>query len=430
MVDIFLLILFKASIDLVLYNYIIPIYGNDPYLSFGSLSLPKLIISYVLMISIWPCLKVITRDDSPISILVLYFQTVILIIPSLSLSAQELRPLSDALYISLSVLITGLLVHILPKISFPKLPVISIYGIPICGLLISLYVMGGLFFANSSINFDFYKVYSIRSELHEKYLPLYGYLIPWFGNIINITIMLYGFLKHKYSIILIALAIQLLLFGVTNFKSFLFLPFVIAGYVIVRKKISVMRTFILGGLCFINILLLIYYSGEPMGLGIINRALIIPAALSSLYFEYFSLHDYAFMFGSKLGSLFESSYDTNAIYVIAQEYWGQIFSPNVAWMVDAYANLGVPGMLMSIFILSIILKVADSFAVRISQPQIAEALFISIGLVLCSSSLPTALLTHGGLISVIALYWLVYIDGNKDHNYSKVTTRGSIAKCV
>jgi hypothetical protein len=205
--------------------------------------------------------------------------------------------------------------------------------------------------------------------------------------------------------ILVTLSLQFLLFGMTNFKTFLFVPFAIVGLMWTSQRMHFHRAFLIGGPAMICVLLLVD-TISPFGTALLARAYFDPAAMHNLYFEYFSSHPLASLSGEAVGRWLDAPYARFPLQLVADHYLGTDESPNAGWIADAFANFGIIGVFLYGAILALVLRLGDVLAKKISDPGVAEGLMLTPAIVLCSSALGTALLTHGLLVLLAALWVL------------------------
>ena len=403
------LFLFKVLLDIITFFYVIPKYQYEPFLQFGQIDYLRLWLSYVVLFVVWIAIRPVLTKRYPISRLILIVQVVVIVIPFLTLFAQEERRWNEVIYICLPIVLIALFVRISPKIKLPEcdksayLIISIVFACIVVYVLLGLIVTGGL----SRLNFNFYHVYEVRDLLKNNPFPLSGYLISWVAHVINIAFLISGVIRRNWLIIAFAFVIQILIFGMTNFKSFLILPFFVLGFLFLLKRMNFVLSVVFGVNLLILLLICLHFTGEDMGLGLFSRIFIVPAAIHSLYFDYFSSHAPAMMAGTKWASLFGAQYDENIIFIVAKEYWGKEFSPNVGWLGDAFANFGITGAFVITVLFALFLKICDSVANSIQTIGIAESLLFGAAIAFCSSAFSTVLLTHGAGLAVIALWWLV-----------------------
>lgn len=404
-----LLVIYKAILDAALWWTILPVYGSEVFLDYGVLDVNRMGVGYLLLIPLWLAMRLVGfADSNKVSRLVLMVQALFIVVPTLSLFSQSERPIQDIVLIMMGFALVAVFLCLMPRIRIPLPGKLFLSFLIFLALLLFFYVFGGLVVGGglSRLNFNFYNVYEARETYNESRLPMFGYFVSWVAYVINMGFLVFFFLRRKYVGVFVVLVAQVLIFGMTNFKTFLFLPFVILGVLWVVSRFNFERIVIFGASVAVVALTVIGFSGEAMGFGIARRLFFVPSALHTLYFDYFSVNPLAFMSGSGIGGLLNAPYDQSAVFVIAEEFWGRKFSPNVGWLGAAYANFGVLGVLFFSLLLAVYLKVADSIAGRLPALGVAEALFIGPAITLCSSAFNTFLLTHGGILVLVALWVL------------------------
>jgi oligosaccharide repeat unit polymerase len=410
MIELLLLFIYKVALDAAFFGFILPISEGEPYLNYGDLNVERLLLGYVLLPLLWQLIKpVMNPDFHPVSRLILMVQFSIIVLPMFSLFAQVERPTTDLVLILSGFFTVVFLVRWLPGVIVTLPSRNSSYCVIAAGAILMLYVYGGLIATGglSRLNFSFYDVYAFREQFHDSKLPLFGYAIPWVAYIINMAILIYAAENKKFLIIAIVFVLQIMLFGMTNYKAFLFIPFVVITFTLMMRHIEFSKMVFFGGAAAIVLLVIIGVAGEAMGFAIARRVFIVPSALHCLYFEYFSNNPVALLSGTHWAGFFGTApYTETTLQIIAEEYWKKEAGPNVGWMGDAYANFGIKGLFIYAILLSIFLKMADSIAVWIHTPGIVEALFIGPALALCSSAFNSVLLTHGGLV-VLPVLWVL-----------------------
>lgn len=403
------LVVYKAILDSILWWAILPVYGGEVFLDYGSLDAGRMCVGYLLLIPLWLALRLVGGVESNrVSRLVLMVQALLIVVPAFSLYSQSERPIQDIALIVLGFVLVVLFLCVLPRIRIPLPGKMLNFLLIIVAVFLLLYVLGGLAVAGglSRLNFNLYSVYETRDLYVQSRLPMFGYFLSWVVYVVNMGFLVFFSVKRKYVGLIAVLIAQVLIFGMTNFKTILFLPFVVLGVLWAARRFNFERIVLFGAGAIALSLTVIGFSGELMGFGIARRLFFVPSALHTLYFDYFSMNPLALMSGSGIGELLDAPYDQSPVYIIANEYWGKEFAPNVGWLGAAFANFGVLGVLFFSFLLAVYLKAADSIAGYLPFPGIAEALFIAPAFTLCSSAFNTFLLTHGGILVLVTLWVL------------------------
>jgi len=413
MINTFLVLMYKLLLDILFYFYVYPIYGSEPYFAeYGSADFLKWLIASVLTVAIWLFMsRLYSRDTRP-SVFFILVQFFIIIVPSLVLFGMQDRPYFHVLLLCSAFFLLNMIVRLMPNIRIPPPPALLAFGLVAIGLICITYVYIGLISTGgvSRFNFDFYSVYDVREKYKMEMLPWFDYFVPWVAYVINMAFLVYFYSKKIWFLVFLVVVAQLLLFGMTNFKSFLFLPIVVLGIIVVRKYLTQPRLILLGLFASIGAGLVINAAGEDMGMSMVRRVLFVPGALHGLYFDYFSANPSAAMAGTRFAYFFSSHYDVNSIDLIARYFWGTKINPDVGWVGDAFSQFGWAGVIVYTIILAVLLKITDSLATGIPYPhtQKIEGMIVGVAIVLCESALFTTLLTHGFIILLVAFWILSY----------------------
>lgn len=403
-----LLVVAKAALDALFLLYVQPLFGYEPYLTgYGGVSPVKVGLSYVIAVCLWVIMSSVVDERCRASRFVLLTQYLIVVLPCLVLYGLQDRPHRDVVLVSGSLLLVVILVgrnrllHVRP----PSKAIAKILaGL---GLLAIAYVYAGLVASGGlrRLNFDLYAVYEFRKMHSEAVDPGFGYLLPWVAYVIIIAFLTHFAAVRQWRLVLALVAMQLLLFGMTNFKAFLFAPLISVGVILILRRLSLYRAALLGLISMVAAGVVISAAGELMGVSIVRRALFVPAGLHGLYFDHFSQNRPAELSGTRFSTLFQSSYDYDAVGEIGRRYWTDAASPNVGWVGDAYAQFGALGVLAYSIFLALLLRFADSVASKAaSRGVVVEALLVGPTMALSNSALPTVLATHGLGVVLIALW--------------------------
>jgi len=403
---------YKVLIDILFIKYVYPTYSYEPlYNVFGQIQLDRLILGYILLPPVWLGARPVLRSPVfPIGRIIVAVHVLLIVIPSFTLYAQAGRPASYLAWTLLGFFLLILVIRLVPRISVPYPSLHISRWFIASGVLILAYVYtmlilkGGL----DRLNFDLLQVYVYRAAYVENRFPLSGYLVPWTAYVLNMALLVYTFLRRKSVGVLLVLGLQTLLFGMTNFKAYLFLPFWVFGCLQVLPRYSFPRLALLGIISLSAVFWALAARGEILGIGLMNRMVYVPSALAGLYFDYFSTHPPAYMSGSPwIGLLgLRSPYPISSVTIIARTYWGYDFGPNVGWIAWSFANFGWTGIPMVALLLGFYARFADAIARRIHIAGASEALFMGPAIALTNSAPTTFLLTHGGLLVLLVLWVL------------------------
>lgn len=412
-IDALMVTAYKALLDAAFLWCVLPLFGYQ--IQFHGSNQPnysKLLPSYAIVwFSIWFFWRI--KESAIISRFLIFMQIVMILIPFMTLYWILDLPnwhVGMMMLGFLSLITTATFAHPI-KLRPPRKSVRTV--LVVLMILILTYVYIGLIATGGlgRLNFNLRDVYGVRADYVENRLPGFGYFVTWTAYIFNMALFV-TFLKKRdkqrltsYIGVIIVLGLQLLIFGMTNYKAFLFVPFTVLGLIFLAKRMPIQRAVLIGVPVVIASMLILNVLGIEFGAALLGRLFFTPAALHSLYFSYFSVHPYALL-GDTFGPIFGAPYSQSVIQIIAEEYWGRIFSPNVGWIADSYANLGPAGVITYGFMLGILLKIGDGLVGSHVEPGVVEGLMVGPVFALCSSAIGTVLLTHGFLIVLIVLWAL------------------------
>jgi hypothetical protein len=274
----------------------------------------------------------------------------------------------------------------------------------------ALLVSGGI----GRLNFDLSQVYEFRDELELAQFPFASYLIPWQAYVVNMILLAY-FVHRGWKVAALGLlAAQLLLFGMTNYKAFLFAPVLVLGVLwLARSSLQLGWVIVLGAAAVLLAAWGIYLVSDEVLIPAIfvRRLFFVPAELHLWYFDFFSTpgNPFVALSNSVLAAFSPYPYDQPVPLVIGWAYTGAELGANAGWMADAYAQFGFPGMAVFAVLLAVVLRVVDGISAGTSR-QLATAAIAVPAMALVNSGLLTVLLTHGlGLAGL--LLWLLGDDG-------------------
>jgi hypothetical protein len=276
---------------------------------------------------------------------------------------------------------------------------------------IGAYVYAGLIGTGGlgRINFDLRSVYLVREELEETSFPFSGYLISWQAHVINMTFLAIAIWRRRIFVALLIIAAQLLLFGMTNYKSFLFAPVLVVGFFFLTgSRLRLVSGIFFGAVAGILLAQLLYAITDEIMIPsiFVRRLFFTPAELHFWYYQYFSQpdHPHVLLSNSVLSMLSSYPYATPPTSLVSWEFMGVEAGANVGWLADAYMHFGFAGMLAFAVLFAFVLKVVDAASGRVPLAVACGAVAVP-AMAIMNSGLFTALLTHGLLVGTLSL-WL------------------------
>jgi hypothetical protein len=352
-----------------------------------------------------------TRTGASRVIVVVHLVAVIIPLQALVAAQFELARPEFAVCVGLAYLGSLAVAGLVPDVQLPRANERVRALLLIVAVFLSLYTLmsllrsGGL----ARLSFDLSTVYEVREEYVERLGPLVGYLVPWQGLVLNPALMLVGVRRRSPFLVLLALALQLLLFGMTGYRSFVLNPALLLVFYVIgtRRQLTVIA--LAGMLAVIGIALVLYaWLDEPIiPLLLVDRVIVIPAEIHYWYYDFFGVHGQAPLQLSQsiLGPLSIAHYGTPIAEVIGWTYMGSDASANVGLFGDAYANFRFAGCAIFALLFALLLKAVDA-AGRASDPRVAAALLAMPAFQLVNAGLLTTMLTHGLALAILVLWAL------------------------
>ncbi len=370
--------------------------------TFESLSsgLTSLVICYVL---------VFMSDIRPYmpSRYVIHILYIFLLIPFCSFYAVSDIPLWNLVYVSVGFSTFAFVARrgANIKIYKPASSVVSLLlAIAACAtiyLYVGLALKGGV----ARFNLSLTEVYEARADyVNQGRIPLSGYLVSWQGNVLNMGLLTFGLYRKSRNMVLIALFLQLALFALTSFKSFILGPFlVLAVYKYVKSEDF--GRFMLIGSSVLIVLFYIYYliSSDPVLPAIfIRRMYDVPSLLHSYYMDFFSSSEKIKLSNSIFSWIFKYPYNMPVTRVISWRYFGSDFGPNVGFIGDAFAHFGLVGIIIFSAALGFVVKMID-----IMSKDVPVSISVGVSALPAMSLVNSAfltMLTHGMLLSFLMIW--------------------------
>jgi hypothetical protein len=408
-----LILAYKAFLDLVFYYFVNPAFGSEVYFSnFIGSNLCNFICSYFMVMVFWFFFGKVRGRASRFF---LTFQFLIFIVPFCVLFGQLKYPFYFLVPITFGYVTLALLLMYLPSIKICNMSgkfknlCITLLVLLVWYVVINLLVRVGY----KNINFNLLDVYEFRDR--NSSVSFFGSsLISSVAYIFNVGLLIY-FLQLKQSsgnfvyflLAILSVVFQVLIFGLTNYKAFLFImPASLGIMYLMRFNGDLKKTIMLGVVSIVCISILLSQATGLYSLSMIRRAFFVPAALPALYYEYFSTYDFTGVHSMNMVFGYISN-ELDNIRQIAFFYWGRNFSPNVEWVTDAYTKLGLVYVFINSVVIASILKFADSICSQLDiEKGVPEALLLGPCMVLSSSGLVTAIATHG-LIFAVPMIWIL-----------------------
>lgn len=295
----------------------------------------------------------------------------------------------------------------------------------IMSLIISIKVNG----FNLNFNLSSIDIYNTRSDFKEKQLNI---IFEYFRNNAMYVIVpftgVYAFKKKNFILLSLVVITQLFLYGIDNQKAALFLlPVSILAYKIYKDHMMEKIPLVLF-LLNIVIYLEFTYSETKFFVGnILERVYYLPAILSNLYYEFFSVNENVIPFSgmlNKLGWINNNNYQEGIPYILGGIYFkNPEISANTGMFGSAF-SYGIAGVIIIPIAYSILFYLLNMATSNIEINTIISILIIQI-FVITGTTIFVVLSAYGLFLSLFILSLLNNNDNFKDITH-KITIRKKI----
>lgn len=270
--------------------------------------------------------------------------------------------------------------------------------------IIAVVFVSGYYFG-FRITLDLDNVYELREEVAKSRIPaIFNYILPAAGNFLPI-VLVYFIDRRNTSMIVILGIVLLLNFSIGGHKA-IFYKLILAfiGYIFLKRTLVTKYVWFLSFLVLIALIEYKYVESYfVLGFGV-RRLLYVPALLNYQYFDFFSSNELDYYRQSFMRYLGLSSPYNESISLVIGNFMGNPgMGANNGLFSDAYANLGVTGVILHPLIIVVLFKSLDKYSYGIDNKYLF-LIVVACATVINSSFLPTGLLTHGILFLMVILY--------------------------
>lgn len=402
---------YVVILQLVYVFVISPVFS---YLGYTARALPLEVVLVASVLAILPAMWLPLRLRRPSQIvywalyLVAYIPSVIVPFYAMELPLSELIWYATVLFVALGMF--GLIYRLpLLRIRRPE-----VRGRPFWGL-IGIFSVGAVGMVIWSFGVPtslpgLTAIYEVR-EGYRADLQAGGRLaalaITWLVSIIGPLLIAVGLVWRRWGAAIIGLAVELLAFAITGYKSALLAPAaIVAVYLLIRYGSRVLGSiFSVGALILVSASVVIDAMSNQIVLTswLVRRLLITPGLVAGRFFEYFSENGFAHLGHSILEGIIQPPYSLSPPELIGLAYDGRIYSANANFWADGFANFGVLGMVLATLVVASVAYLIDSISSRVTLPnrQVVTLILIQPAITLSNSAAITSLVSHGLLIIVL-----------------------------
>lgn len=404
-----LIIAIKISLEYSYITFVFPLFNYEGF--YLDISIIKAIESYVFLTLILVIILTYLDWRNIPSRIGVYIILIMLYIPLSSLFWLQNQPRTFFYTITISLIIIILIISFSPRtnnIALKEGPQLILFTLG----TISIVVYGMLLFNGGieRINFNILDGYAYREAFNESSNWMLDYLLTWQAYVVNLVILAFALYNNKRLLSIFIVIMQIFLFSMANFKSFLFAPFLLIGFHFLNKtkfKNNLLLTFSIGTFLLIIMSNVITKVTENILIEsiFVRRLFFVPSKLHYVYYSFFEDLEKYKLSHSIFGFIIDNKYSISPVALLARDYYGREFSPNVGFFGDAYVNFGLMGIIFFSIIYAFLLKLIDSLTFSIPSNLTIAILVIPL-MALVNSAFLTSLLTHGILFAILIL-WLV-----------------------
>jgi len=253
-------------------------------------------------------------------------------------------------------------------------------------------------------NLNFYNISDVRASYSDNSI-ITVLILPLFARVINMLNIYHSIKERSLIKCIFFIVVQIYIYLITGFKTYLFLPVLITVLMFVEKKnIALMLTY---AMSFMIIASWVAYAllSEPMIPALfVNRLLFLPAKIKFCYFDFFQNNPYLMFSQSTIGSILNisSPYSSPIPNIIGEKYFNSFeMYCNTGYMTSGYADFGVFGMLVMTVVVSAVFAFLDKIK---GDKALILGVFLNYAISLNDGAIITILFSGGLLFTILYFY--------------------------
>ena len=375
----------------------------------------SLIFAFVVCIlpAIWLPIKVSRPSQVTLWVLFILGYVPSVLIPYFVLGSGFRGVLPLTLAILGSFVLLSVMVWIRPGVTNSPAITMARYENLILGLAI---LLGAYTILAFGINLNLpalANVYDVRQTFDQAVIntnvPFAAYALDWSMYVVNPLLMLVGLRSRRFGIFATGLAIELLVYGTTGYKSALLSVLLLAPLLglLTRRLRPVFGASLVTGSVVMVLGSAIWDQTNDTILAtslFVRRLISVPGQLMADYFDFFSQHRTYGLSASFLAFLGPAPYDLAPPYLIGAVYFkAPSEDANANVWADAFANFGFAGILAWTIVLGLVLIILDS-AGSGRDLRITGAMGGLMAIALSNSALQTTIVTHGLGLAIVLIF--------------------------
>ena len=358
-----------------------------------------------------------------------------MVIPYLALPRDptELLPLTLTLAVGFCIvlMLTRLPLLAIPRLKLPRWVFWLAFGTLGALLVNSIARTFGLTTSLPSLA----DVYVVRGEYKETEASLLArYAVTWIGNVIGPFLIGLGLLRRAPLLLTSGLALQLLIYATTGFRSVLFSALLLAALFIAmafqRRYFGAILSVGAASLVTLTVVLDALFDTIVFSSLFVRRLLATPGILTGWYYDFFVDRPKALLGHSVLEPWIDYPYDRLPPLLIGRAYFGnEATYANANVWADAFANFGLAGILAYSVLLGLLLWAFDYAAgQRDARTTTLAGLMLGVpAFTLTNTALNVSLVTHGVLLAWLVVYFMPRIAGRSRSPAHTPTLKSSSA---
>lgn len=275
-----------------------------------------------------------------------------------------------------------------------------------CFLIIAIW----LYYAQARMNLDLDDIYIARVEARNYDMPkIVSYLYLFAKALIPISVSV-NLYKQKWVTSLILTLVGFICYFIEGSKTAVFSLLFVYCFWLALKMVDVEKiwgwiAFAFNGVSIAAVLVLKLFGGIRISSYLFQRSFFLPAIININYYEFFKNSEKDFFCQSIVGKLtgIPSHYEVEIPRLIGKYAFGDIAAnANTGLVGDAYANLGVLGVIIMPCLFILLLRIID-LCIKGMPLQVYLSLSVILAFNFLSISFFTTLLSNGVVVILIYL---------------------------
>ena len=136
-----------------------------------------------------------------------------------------------------------------------------------------------------------------------------------------------------------------------------------------------------------------------------RRLLFVPAHLNFVYLDFFSQNEFVYWSNGIMSGIFDYPYDVRTVEVIGRYLGHEKMGENTGFVATGFMYAGNTGIVIYTLIVTFLFNIINALGKSTHKYFVMSLVFMPLNILFRSSDLLTSILTHGIIVSIIAL-WL------------------------